>query len=215
MRPQRLAVRSNCPLCFYGEVQPFVVIPSATQNREYLICPHCDLVFLDSRFFLSSEEEVARYLCHENDPCDWTYQVYLQKIMAPLFELGVGENSRILDYGCGPTRGIAEIWGNSFHIDCYDPLFFPQDIFSASQFDFIICSEVVEHFYDPHKEWLQILSWLKSSGWVVLRTGQRPHSATKFKEWHYHRDPTHVCFYSLKTLAWVRERFSLNIFIVQ
>ena len=32
-------------------------------------------------------------------------------------------------------------------------------------------------------------------------------SWSDFPDWYYHRDPTHICFYSRHTMQWIAERF--------
>lgn len=173
------------------------------------------MVFLDSALHFAAADEKERYLSHQNDPRDQRYKEYLQKMIQPLLDTKSLLGSRILDYGCGPTRGIEEIWGNQFLIDSYDPIFFPNLSDKESQYDFIICSEAAEHFYYPNEEWGRMARLIKPRGNVLLRTGLRPILASDFRDWYYHRDPTHVCFYSNETVAWIEQTYSLKIVFFQ
>lgn len=203
-----------CPLCCSLKVELFVEIQKGPQ-RFYFRCKECELVFLDSALHFAPADEKARYLNHQNDPRDHRYKEFLQKMIQPLLDVKSLSGSRILDYGCGPTRGIAEIWGNQFLIDSYDPIFFPNLNDKESQYDYIICSEAAEHFYHPDKEWSRMARLIKPRGKVFLRTGLRPILASDFRDWYYHRDPTHVCFYSCQTVAWLERNYLIEITILQ
>ncbi|MCB0363552.1 MAG: class I SAM-dependent methyltransferase [Bdellovibrionales bacterium] len=200
----------RCPLCLEVQAEVFARITSAVP-RLYYRCSHCDLVFLDISMRLSPEEEKARYLLHQNDLSSSTYRKYLQKMVEPIVDRQDQSKSRVLDYGCGPTRGIWHHWGNDFQVDSYDPLFFPCEFYVDHVYDFILCSEAAEHFYRPHLEWSKMAKLLKSGGWIILRTAYSPQRSEDFENWYYHRDPTHVCFYSPQSVDWIRKNFSLKI----
>jgi SAM-dependent methyltransferase len=203
-----------CPLCRSLKVEFFVEIQK-DPKRLYFLCKECEIVFLDSALHFALADEKARYLSHQNDPRDQRYKEYLQKMIQPLLDAKSLLGSRILDYGCGPTRGIEEIWGNQFLIDSYDPIFFPNLNDKESQYDFIICSEAAEHFYYPNEDWDRMARLIKPGGKVLLRTGLRPILASDFRDWYYHRDPTHICFYSNETVAWIEQNYSIKIVFFQ
>jgi hypothetical protein len=61
----------------------------------------------------------------------------------------------------------------------------------------------VEHLRSP-RETFQLLDQLlkpEESYLGVMTQILVPNIA--FKDWWYHKDPTHVCFYSRKTLEWI------------
>lgn len=43
---------------------------------------------------------------------------------------------------------------------------------------------------------------------------KRVHSLETFRGWHYKRDPTHVCFFSLDTFAWLADRLAAHWLVV-
>ena len=92
-------------------------------------------------------------------------------------------------------------------------LFFYPDIKNLSKtYDFIICCEVMEHFFDPEKEFTLLKSLLKPSGKLFCKTSILKNDADQeyFNDWWYHNDPTHVFFYTPKTLHYIAENFGFN-----
>lgn len=128
----------------------------------------------------------------------------------------------LLDYGCGPTRGIETIWGGpQLQVTSYDPIFFPitsEDgaaLGADRAYDVIVCCEAAEHFYDPAREFAKMARLLRpSESLIVLRTGWRTGAAETFAQWGYPHDPTHVCFYSQPTMEWIRSHWQLPIVLV-
>ncbi len=51
----------SCPLCY----SPSEFLIKADQ-REYHLCASCRLIFVPSRFFITHEKEIERYLEHLN-----------------------------------------------------------------------------------------------------------------------------------------------------
>ena len=58
-----------------------------------------------------------------------------------------------LDYGCGFAPALANILkSRGFKVELYDPFFFPDKKVFNKQYDFITCTETVEHFFYPFEE---------------------------------------------------------------
>lgn len=93
-----------------------------------------------------------------------------------------------------------------FRVAIYDPYFAPDDAALCRSYDFITCTEVVEHLHSPGDEFDRLNRLLRPGGWLgvmteVLREGRA------FERWHYVRDPTHVCFYRPKTMQWIARHY--------
>lgn len=73
------------------------------------------------------------------------------------------------------------------------------------RYDFITCTETAEHFHDPAAEFARLAGLLAPDGWLAVMTQLVP-DARAFLDWHYVRDPTHVCFYADRTFTWLAER---------
>ena len=98
---------------------------------------------------------------------------------------------------------------DGFEVDLYDPFFFPnQDIFTK-QYDFITCTETVEHFFNPCEEFKTLDKLLLPGGWLGVMTDFIT-TEDAFDRWYYRRDPTHVVFYSEKTFEVIADQRGWN-----
>ena len=87
---------------------------------------------------------------------------------------------------------------DGFEVFLYDPFFYPDKDVLTKQYDFITCTETVEHFHNPWKEFNTLNTILKPNGWLGVMTSFLT-TDVMFENWYYRRDPTHVTFYSEKT----------------
>ena len=83
-------------------------------------------------------------------------------------------------------------------MELYDPFFFPNKNIFLRKFNFITCTEAVEHFNEPYKEFKKIDNLLAYNSWFGVMTSFMKENFN-FSEWYYRRDPTHVVFYNKKT----------------
>ncbi len=200
-----------CPLCLNHGVS--VILESLnkpSQNqRRYFHCPICDLRYLDPTQRLSQELEKARYLEHNNDVDDPRYQ----KFVTPLIEAispYLREDSKGLDFGAGTGPVLAKLLRERGHqINLYDPFFWPEESALLLKYDFVVSTEVVEHFYDPRKEFQTIKGLLKTPSVFGLMTAIYD-DTIDFTSWYYKNDPTHVCFYSKTSLEWIGRQFGFK-----
>jgi 2-polyprenyl-3-methyl-5-hydroxy-6-metoxy-1,4-benzoquinol methylase len=116
-----------------------------------------------------------------------------------------------LDYGCGPGPTLSVLFKEKgFDMKNYDPFFFNEPNFLTIPYDFITCTEAIEHFSDPLKEIRLLVSLLKKGGWLAIKT-ETWARLIKFRTWYYRKDPTHVIFFSEKTFGWISGKFHLNL----
>jgi hypothetical protein len=192
-----MTVSDLCPLC---QAEPYRF--AERDQRLYLRCPSCDLVFVPPSFHLARAQEEARYREHNNDIADPRYRAFLRKLhgeLAPLLPAGASG----LDYGCGPGPALAALFAESGHpTSVYDPIFFPEETSLARTYDFVVCTETAEHFFEPKRELDRLDKLVRTGGWLGIMT-QMLEDWTGFATWYYPRDPTHVCFYSARTMAWI------------
>ncbi len=184
----------NCPLCLGSNIIQFASI----EAKEYFTCSHCHLIFLNTINHLPPAEEKERYSQHNNDIYNKDYRRFLSRLYDPLIQkLQKGSNG--LDYGCGPGPALAQMFiEKEFTVDIYDPYFFPDRSFLNKTYKFVTCTEAAEHFYKPFEEFNKINKVLDQGGWLGVMTKFFDKSVN-FKDWHYRKDPTHVCFYSEET----------------
>ena len=194
----KIAAVSVCPLCESVETYFF----QADKSREYYRCRKCLLIHVPANQHLSLEQEKAVYDLHENHIHDLRYRAFLFRIFQPL-QAQIKAGACGLDYGCGPGPALAHMFREQdYQMEIYDPIYARQPQVLTRQYDFITCTEVVEHFFEPAVEFNRLFALLKPGGWLGLMTKL----ATKqqaFNLWHYKNDLTHVCFYSRETFRWL------------
>jgi hypothetical protein len=194
----------NCPLCLSASTNNFFSGP----NGDYIRCQNCDLIYLDSVFYLSPNDEKKRYDSHENDPADEKYRNYLISTFRHIQE-EVSPNSKLLDFGCGPSEGMKVVLKElGYDCDSYDPFYFPQIILENNKYDGVILSESLEHFFDPKRDLETIIGLIKNNGKILIRT-ERHLGETHFQNWYYHKDPTHVIFFSINTFEFLAKHYNL------
>lgn len=204
----------RCPLCQNQQVEGFVRVQRSKKRpedwREYFRCSVCHLIFLHPDQRMGPEEEKARYATHNNDPSDLRYEGFLRRLWEPLkSRVSPGESG--LDFGCGPTEAMREIAArDGFDLISYDPFFFPNPEVLQNTYDFIYCSEVIEHLYEPGKVFAQLAKLLGPGGRLGLMTG-RLEDWSQFKTWGYITDPSHVCFYPLATIDWLSQVYGFEV----
>lgn len=184
---------------------------ACTQGRDYWRCGGCGLVFLEPSQRRSAEAERAYYGTHRNDPDDPGYRRFLSRLVQPLLAR-LDRPSRGLDFGCGPGSALAAMLAEAGHdIALYDPIFAPDAGALDSDYDFIACSEVLEHLHQPLAELQRLAARLRPGGLLAVMTGFPPDSPQAFTTWHYPRDPTHVAFYGPQVFAWLAQRLGMQL----
>lgn len=186
---------------------------SKVDNKIYWKCNTCLVIFLDHKYRLSKEEEKSRYEQHQNNIYDRNYRLFLSKLFNPLRN-NLRSDFRGLDFGCGPGPALAEMFREEgFVVDIYDPFFFPIKSNLNKKYNFIACSEVVEHFFNPIKEFKLLDSVLQQDGLIGIMTSFLE-SEDEFDHWYYRKDPTHVHFYQRYTFEVIASRMGWSHQIV-
>lgn len=196
-----------CPLC---NERDSITAFAGNAARRYLICAQCDLVFMPPQYHPTADVERRRYDLHRNDPADPGYRQFLAQLANPL-RARLPAGSTGLDFGCGPTAVLAVLLDEAgFRMSRYDPFYAPDRGVLAQTYDFIACSEAMEHFFQPAREWELFLRLAKPGGWLGIMTLLRE-PETDFAGWWYREDITHVCFYSRRTFEWLARRDGLAV----
>lgn len=191
----------RCPLC--GVAGEDFVTTAAGRHRR---CPACRLIWRQAADRPAPAAEQAHYALHENDPADAGYRAFLERLAVPLARR-LSPGMRGLDYGCGPGPALSLMLREAgWEVADYDPFFAPDHTLLERRYDFITCSEVIEHFHAPGREFARLDGLLRPGGWLGVMTEPRD-PARDFAAWWYQRDPTHVCFYEAYTLNWIARRF--------
>lgn len=188
----------TCPVCGQAQTEVFVQIGA----RDYWRCGICKARFLEPSARLDAKSEREHYLTHENEADDPGYRRFLSRLADPILAV-LPAQSEGLDYGCGPGPALAAILSEQGHsVACYDPFFAPDKSVLLRQYDFVTCSEVIEHFHDPATEFRRLRDLVHPGGWLGVMTCFQTDDA-RFANWHYIKDPTHVVFYREATLRWL------------
>ena len=196
-----------CPLCHSESTSLLHKGDKGSGYRDFLHCDLCDLVFVPRSQILSANAQKERYLQHNNDPDDEDYRDFLGKLYYQL-KPHLKPKARGLDYGAGPGPALAAMMkDDGFDVYIYDIFFHPDESVLAQTYDFITCTETAEHFSEPAREFDRLDTMLRKPGWLGIMTGMLNDRAD-FPSWYYHRDPTHVNFYSRKTMQWIAEKYS-------
>ena len=190
-----------CPLCahqaeiFYHE-----------NNRLFYKCMECDGIYLDKKLRPDKETEKARYNTHNNDVHDIGYQRFVSPITSAILN-NFTFYDKGLDFGAGTGPVISKILkDNNYCIEQYDPYFHNKPILLTKKYNYIACCEVIEHFYNPKKEFHLLKKMLDSNGKLYCMTDIFDESID-FHQWYYKNDPTHVFIYQLKTFEWIKRKF--------
>jgi SAM-dependent methyltransferase len=190
-----------CPLCSRGDA----LLYHEDERRRYHRCRECLLIFVDPGQRPSREEESERYREHRNVAGDEGYEAFLRRLSDPV-SARLDPGARGLDFGCGPEPVLAAIMARQgFDMRSYDPLFHPDPSVLTDRYDFITCSEVLEHVHEPGSLLPRLGSMLRPGGLLGIMT-RFPGHEHPFATWWYRRDPTHLCFYGEETMQWLALR---------
>ena len=196
----------SCPLCQTPHPKFFYQGP----QRDYLRCQQCGLIFVPEDELLPSKTEKARYDLHENNPANKGYRQFLQQLTHPLLKQIGPPPQQGLDFGCGPGPALAQMLeSQGYTIARYDPYYEPDPAVLKRTYDFLTCTEVMEHLYKPAREWELLLKLLQSGGWLGIMT-KLVDDLAAFPEMHYITDDTHVSFFSRRTFTFLAKRDGLN-----
>lgn len=197
----------TCRLCLSHDT---ILIFKNSKAKEFYQCRHCGYTQVNRLSFASLEDENKRYQFHNNDVESEGYQNYLMPIVDQVLSFQQHAN-RGLDYGSGPSSVVEYLLKKSnYQIQCYDPLFYNHPQILTQSYDYVVCTEVFEHFKDPISELIKILNLLKPLGRLYVKT-ELTDDVLDFSKWHYHRDFTHVGFFSQNSFRFLETRLSLQI----
>ncbi|MFO8022273.1 MAG: class I SAM-dependent methyltransferase [Perlabentimonas sp.] len=198
----------KCPLC-YGSSEEF----SRYRERAYFKCLECHSIFADPKNLLGPSDEMARYVEHNNDIYDPGYRSFVSPIVNTVLEK-YSPHHVGLDFGSGTGPVITKMLEEKgYKVLQFDPFFHNTPEALTRKYDFIVSCEVIEHFYNPRKEFEQLQSMLNPGGELICMTDIYKDSIN-FEKWYYKDDPTHVFFYHPEAFEYIKERFGFRSVLV-
>ena len=193
-----------CPLC-----QSASVLFYQNNNRIFFQCTCCRAIFLNEPQRLNPESEKSRYQKHNNDIEDKEYQNFVSPITSAI-QRDFTEKNTGLDFGAGTGPVISKVLHDAgYQIKQYDPYFHNHRELLAQRYNFIACCEVMEHFYDPKKEFRLLKQLLLPKGKLYCMT-EIYKEGLNFHDWYYKNDPTHVFLYTQETIHWIKKEFGFS-----
>lgn len=197
-------MNSKCPLCSNSGFLFF-----KNEKITFYQCVTCKGIFADKKLRLSSTEEKDRYKHHKNNINDIGYINFADPIISTVKKY-FNSDHQGLDFGVGHTPVLSEILkAQNYNFEIYDPLFFDRKEVLKNEYDFITCCEVIEHFYDPFKEFKLLHNLLIPGGKLICMTFLY-HKGIVFNNWFYKNDPTHVFLYQNETIYWIKEHYNFD-----
>jgi len=148
---------------------------------------------------------------HKNSFKDPGYHSFIMdylRIATPYIKPG----GAILDFGSGPQPVPAALLsGLGFEVTIYDPFFAPETRWNTRLWDAIMVHEVAEHVQEPGTIFSSLAKMLVPGGVLCVRTRFLPEKREAFQNWHYRTDPTHVGFFSARSITALANRLGLGI----
>jgi hypothetical protein len=208
VRKEETGMKGKCTIC-----NADTRVIQHTLFGEYHCCADCGFIAKDERCYLSTTAEVELYMKHNNSIADQGYVEYLCAFLSQAVFPFTSDGRAGLDYGSGPGPVLAHILAKNhgYRMDIYDIYFSPERVYDGKKYDLITSTEVVEHLQNPVEHFQLFVQLMKPQSILAVMTLLHPEDDGKFLDWHYIRDPTHISFYTLKTMEYIGEQVGLKI----
>ena len=177
--------------------------------QKYYRCPNCKAIFTAKEDLVSLENEKERYELHDTE-IDEGYKKFVSPITSNILN-DFSSSAKGLDFGSGRSQVVSKVLQEyGYVVQNFDPFFANKPELLEQRYDYISSCEVIEHFYEPKKEFAFLKSMLKKGGKFYLMT-EVYNDTIEFASWYYKNDPTHVFFYTLETFLWIAKEFELTL----
>ncbi len=194
----------NCPLCT-GRGKVFY----ESRKHLYFQCINCFGIFKQKSLRPAPNAEKMRYEEHINNVEDKNYQKFVSPITSAILQ-DFSPTDKGLDFGAGTGPVISKILtDNNFSIKQYDPFFHNYPNLLKAKYDYIACCEVIEHFYNPKKEFELLRSLLQPNGKLLCMTDLYDESID-FHKWYYKNDQTHVFIFHKNSISWIQKEIGFS-----
>ena len=196
----------NCIICDAKAVS----FEDTQLDKIFFQCHSCGLIFLDKKFYISLDDEKKQYDYHNNSLENEGYVKMLNDFLD--FTLESLHLKSVLDFGSGPTPVLVELLKQrGLHVEYFDKFYQPKKVYENKKYDLITSTEVFEHLENP-KETLKLLAnHLSSNGAISIMTLFHTNREDDFLKWWYRRDPTHITFFTPKTIEIMAKECGLKV----
>ncbi len=198
----------NCPICHESTC-------SITHKKlgTFYKCDKCDFIHKDRNHLITLKQELAIYNNHNNSIDDPKYVAFFNRFLYKAVFPYVNSGKKAFDFGSGPTPVLAQILQRYHQYDMviYDLFYATNKSYINKKFDLITSTEVLEHVKDPISTFKLLVSLLKKDGVLAIMTLYHPNNDDDFLKWYYIRDPSHISFYSLKTMHVIANMLNCEI----
>jgi hypothetical protein len=204
----RLGMKERCPLC--NTKSPYFF----KDTQQYCRCPECKAIFVIKDDLPKADEEIERYELHDTDTEDSGYRKFVSPITQGVLNDFTSQDKG-LDFGAGTSAIISTVLREkSYNIESYDPYFHYNPKLLEQQYDYITSCEVIEHFYNPAKEFSLLREMLREDAKLYLMTDIYDESID-FASWYYKNDPTHVFLYTNETFYWIVKKYGFKDILIE
>ena len=181
-------------------------------GKKYFICRNCSLIQLEKKQILSHIAEKNRYMLHENSVSNKGYITHLNNIIEISVKPFLNKGNRILDFGCGPEKTLADLLANlGYTVTTFDPYFDTGKKWRTKNYDAITAIEVFEHLTYPALELNTLNKCLSPGAYLIIRSMLHNKCWIDFSKWWYKDDPTHITFYSKDTINYICKRWNYEL----
>ncbi len=199
---------SQCPLCGGREADLF----TRDKHHCYQRCPDCDLVYVPTGERPDPLSEKSSYDRHDKNTADGNYGEVLSRLTGPLLAR-LAPGSIGLDFGSGPGPLLAgQMREAGMRVRTFDVFYDPDDSVWYQSYDFITCSDVLEHLHSPGRELDRLFSVLKPGGWLGIMTRRYDHDTGLARD---NANVTQVCFFSDASLQWLARRQQAELMLLE
>ncbi len=180
-------------------------------KKLYNYCEKCHCIALDKAFFVDEQRELFQYNQHNNSLENEGYVSMFEDFLDFFWEeLEAKENA--LDFGSGPEPVLSQlIKRRGVMVDYFDKFYQPNRCFEGKTYDFITATELFEHLKEPVETLKLLADHLKPNGIIALMTLFHTNKQDDFLTWWYRRDPTHIIFFTPKTMQFMAEKCGLEL----
>lgn len=124
----------------------------------------------------------------------------------------VKPGARVLDFGSGPVPVFSWLLQREgYQVDSFDIYFCPDRGWEKKHYQAIILMEVLEHISDPMTVLEALKKRLLPGGFIFIRTGIHFEDVPRFDTWWYRQDPTHIAFFSIRTIRYAAAALKLRL----